>query len=193
MKPLYIVLFCCSLLACRKDDTGVVLTMPAKTQTGQHTFGFLLNSEVWTNYNKVCFLTTGCRENLDGIYYTNDGDVHVRADKVLHKNSGLSSTESIDLYLNTRFRGTGTYSIANGDTLMISYRRSETGSQDVTYLLSSLNPSFTITLDRIDPANKILSGTFSGKLFKQMNSASAATSATDSLMVTDGRFDIKVK
>ena len=181
------------MLSCRKDDTGVVLTLPARTQTGQHSFGFLLNSEVWTNYGKVCFLTTGCRENLDGIYYTNDGDVHLRADKVLYKNNSFSSEENIDLYLSTGFRGTGSYSITNGDTIMAAYRHTVQGQPDVTYLLSSQNPSFTITLDRIDPANKILSGTFSGKLFKQVNSSSTATSTTDSLVITDGRFDIKVK
>lgn len=43
------------------------------------------------------------------------------------------------------------------------------------------------------PLSKTLSGEFSGKLFWRMSEESFATSTTDSIVISDGRFDIKLK
>jgi hypothetical protein len=151
--------------SCTKDDTGVALSLPAKTQSGQHTFGFLLNSSVWTNYGQVCFLVSGCRDNLTGYYYPNDGDIHIAADKVLYKNGSWNTIENMDLSLKTNFGGLRTYSTLTNDTIGVVYRFSENGQTEKTYRLPTVNPVFNITLTKIDASNKILSGEFSGKLF----------------------------
>lgn len=181
-------------ISCKKDDTGIILSLPAKTQSGQNTFGFLLNSSVWTNYGQVCFpFAGGCRENLSGIYYTSDGDIHIRADKVLYKNGSWNTNENIDLNLSTNFRGIGTYSTLSNDTIGVGYWFSEQGQTKKTYLLSQVNPTFTIRVTKVDTIPKILSGEFSGKLFRRLSDTSFATSLTDSIIINDGRFDIKLQ
>ena len=178
--------------SCKKDDTGVTFSLPAKTQSGQNTFGFRLNSTIWTNFGKVCFpFAGGCRENLFGIYYSNDGDIQITADKVIYKNNARDTEESIDLNLSTNSRGARTYSTLTNDSIGVTYSLSEAGQPDKTYLLSESNPIFTLVITRIDPVAKIMSGEFSGKLFRRISDASVATSTTDSIVVNDGRFDIK--
>ena len=178
--------------SCKKDDTGVTFSLPAKTQSGQNTFGFRLNSTIWTNFGKVCFpFAGGCRENLFGIYYSNDGDIQITADKVIYKNNARDTEESIDLNLSTNSRGARTYSTLTNDSIGVTYSLSEAGQPDKTYLLSESNPIFTLVITRIDPVAKIMSGEFSGKLFRRISDASVATSTTDSIVVNDGRFDVK--
>lgn len=178
--------------SCKKDDTGVTFSLPAKTQSGQNTFGFRLNSTIWTNFGKVCFpFAGGCRENLFGIYYSNDGDIQITADKVIYKNNARDTEENIDLNLSTNSRGARTYSTLTNDSIGVTYSLSEAGQPDKTYLLSESNPIFTLVITRIDPVAKIMSGEFSGKLFRRISDASVATSTTDSIVVNDGRFDIK--
>lgn len=180
------------MVSCKKDDTGVNFSLPEKTQSGQNTFGFLLNSAVWRNYGQVCFpFAGGCRENLSGLYYRSDGDINIWADKVLFKNGSWNTIENFNINFSTNFRGSGTYSTLTNDTLGITYFFSERGIPKKTYLLSQTNPTFAITITKIDTTGKILSGEFYGKLFRRLSDSSFATSITDSIIVNDGRFDIK--
>jgi hypothetical protein len=180
------------IVACRKDDTGVTFQMPEKTQSGNNTFGFMLNSSVWTNYGQACFpFMGGCRENLSGHYTPDFGYVTIDADKVLYKDGSWNTIENIALYLTTHFTGTRTYSTLARDTISVSYIKNEQGQPDITYLLSDTNPVFTISIIKIDTLNHIMAGEFSGKLFRRIDFSSYATSATDSLIITDGRFDVK--
>lgn len=190
----YFLLLTLGFISCKKDDTGIILSLPPKTQSGQNTFGFLLNSSVWTNYGQVCFpFAGGCSENLSGTYYTSDGDIHIRADKVLKKNGSWNTIENLDLNLSTSFRGIRTYSTISNDTIGVVYWFSEQGQTKKTYLLSLVNPTFTVKVTKIDTVLKILSGEFSGKLFKRLSNSSFATSLTDSIIISDGRFDIKLQ
>lgn len=96
-SALLVIIIC--FFACRKNDTNVTFTLPQKTQSGQNTFGFLFNTAVWTNYGQVCFpFSGGCRDNLKGMFYRNDGDVSINADRVLYKEGKLTSSESF--YIN---------------------------------------------------------------------------------------------
>lgn len=193
----HIIFLCLSQLiffSCRKDDTGVVLSLPAKTQTGENTFGFLLNESVWINYGKVCFpFAGGCRENLSGAYYSSDGDIRLDADKVFYKNGSWSTSEKVSINLTTNFRGIGSYSTLSQDTIKVGYWLSVRGQQEQSYLLSDTNPDFLITVSRIDTLRGILSGEFSGKLFRRLSDTSFVTSLSDSIVIKDGRFDIKWK
>ncbi|MCY7420626.1 MAG: hypothetical protein LH478_02670 [Chitinophagaceae bacterium] len=194
MKIFFNILISVLVFSCKKNDTGIDLSLPSKTQTGQNTFGFLLNSQVWINYGQVCFpFAGGCRENLSGFYYSSDGDIHINADKVLYKNSSWSTYESIDLNLATNFRSIGTYSTLTRDTIGVAYWYSEQGQPKKTYLLSQTIPTFTIAVTKADTVNNILAGEFSGKLFRRISDISFATSTTDSIIIDNGRFDIKLK
>lgn len=186
------LLIICIIASCKKDDTGINFSLPEKTQSGQNTFGFLLNSSVWKNYGQVCFpFAGGCRENLSGFYYKSDGDINIWADKVLFKNGSWNTIENFNINFSTNFRGPGTYSTLTNDTLGIAYYFSERGIPKKTYLLSQTNPTFTITITKIDTTGKIICGEFSGNIFRRLADSSFATSTTDSIIVNDGRFDIK--
>lgn len=196
MKNRLILFLALTLLlsSCIKDDSGLSLVLPAKTQSGQHTFGFLLNTGVWTNYGKVCFpFAGGCRENLNGRYYPSDGDISITADKVLYKNNVWNTQENFGLSLSTNFRGARTYSTLTNDTIGVAYSFSEIQQPDKTYFLSASNPVFTIVITKIDLVSKTMSGEFSGKLFRRISEESFVTSTTDSIVISDGRFDIKFK
>ncbi len=180
--------------SCRKDDTGVVLSLPARTQTGENTFGFLLNESVWTNYGQVCFhFAGGCRENLSGFYYSSDGDIRLDADKVFYKNGSWSTSENISIDLATNFRGIGTFNTLSQDTIKVGYWLSVQGQPQLSYLLSDTNPGFTVTVSKIDTVLGIMSGEFSGTLFRRLSDTSFVTSLTDSIVIREGRFDIKWK
>ena len=182
------------IFSCKKDDTNVLFILPAKTHSGQNTFGFLFNSQVWTNYGQVCFpFAGGCSENLQGTFYTSDGDVHIHADRVLNKASSGHTREYIDLYITTKFRGVHVYSTAAFDSISVGYAFSQQGKEEKLYIQSRLNPDFNVTFKKIDTVNKILSGEFSGKLFRRTNMATFETSTTDSIIVAEGRFDIKMR
>ncbi len=186
---LLLALFC---TACFKDnvDEYEQLELPAKTQSGLHTFGFLLNDEVWVNFGERCTIVPSqCRENLEGIYFESDGDIQIRADRVLRDNNQFVSNASIDINLKTAFRGVGSYSAALNDLNTVSYNI----TVDSSYILPENNPNFIINITRLDLDAKILSGEFSGTLFFRDDLSNQSTSATDSIRIENGRFDILLK
>ena len=196
LLPFFVVSFCMFSLvqSCKKDDTKINFTLPEKTQIGQNTLGFLLNSSVWTNYGQVCLpFAGGCRDNLSGIYYENDGDILINADRVIKQDGRLVSSSSIEITLNTNFRGIGNYSTSTNDTISFVYIYNTASNFDSMYILPQTNPTFNIKITKLDTINKILSGEFSGKVFKRIDYTNYTTSLTDSIRVDDGRFDIKLK
>lgn len=197
MKIILCLALCVFLVSsCYKDETKIVFSLPAKTQSGKNTFGFLLNSSVWTNYGQICFLFgSGCRDNLTGNYYSTDGTVTLSADRVLHNKNAALTRESISISLITQLKGVGTYRVQSQDTMGIYYRIQtvvNSQSQEKHYLLPKTNPDFTITLVKLDTVQKILTGEFSGKLFHQ-NDSTLVISTSDSLIISDGRFDIRLR
>ena len=190
---LIFLLITINFYSCKKDDSGIIFLLPPKTQTGQNTLGFMLGISVWTNYGIVCFpFAGGCSDNIKAYYY-NDGDITVQADRVLYKNGSRNTTETIDLYLTTNFRGLVNYSTSTNDTIGVFYSLSEINKPEKNYVLSVTNPNFAIRLTKIDTTNKILSGEFFGTLFNKALDTTNAISMTDSITIKDGRFDIKMK
>jgi hypothetical protein len=186
---LFLMLFC---TACTKDnlDEYENLELPEITQSGQHTFGFLLNDDVWVNFGERCSVVPAqCRENLKGFFFESDGDIQISADRVLRDNNQFVSSTSLIIYLKTDFRGLGSYSTALGDLLNVNYLVTE----DSIYILPENNPNFVVNITRLDLDAKILSGEFSGTLFHRDNLSNQSTSPTDSIRIEDGRFDIRLK
>lgn len=187
MKSTLSILVFIVLFSCRKDDAATVFVLPAVTQTGANTFGFLLDGEVWINYGEICSLSMGgCRENLTGDYFTSYGGISVQADRVLYSD-GIANNESIRIDLHTSFEGPRTYSTLAGDYMEVSYSPSD---NQYGYRLDDINPRFTIKLIRLDTVDGIISGEFFGTLFRETG---LTISITDSVRVTEGRFDLKYK
>lgn len=191
MRLLFLALILFSI-SCKKDDTGIVFTLPAITQTGKNSFGLKLNNSVWTNYGQVCFpLAGGCRENLKGSYF-NDGDIQIHADRVIQKNGSRYTSETINITLKTNFNGTRIYSTLTNDDIGMHYSYAEVSRPEKVYITAIINPNLTIKLTKLDSVNKIISGEFSAVLYNRAQDTTNAISTTDSLIITDGRFDIKM-
>lgn len=186
---LFLVLFC---TACDKDNLADYenLELPEITQSGQHTFGFTLDDQLWVNFGQKCTVVPSqCRENLEGTFFDSDGDVKIRADRVLRDNNQFVSSATIDINLKTDFRGVGSYSAALNDLSTVSYMT----SIDSSYILPENNPNFVVTITRLDLDARILSGEFSGTLFFRDDLSNQSTSLTDSIRIENGRFDIRLK
>ncbi len=186
---LFLMLFC---TACTKDnlDEYEDLELPEITQSGQHTFGFQLDDEVWINFGQKCTVAPSqCRENLTGTFYETDGALKINADRVLRDNNQFVSSSTIDISLETDFRGVGLYSSDLNDQIAASYII----SVDSSYILPEINPKFEVTITRLDLDAKILSGVFTGILFLRDDLSNQSTSLTDSIRIENGRFDIRLK
>ncbi|HEX2630259.1 MAG TPA: hypothetical protein VHM26_14630 [Chitinophagaceae bacterium] len=142
----------------------------------------------------MCFpFGSGCRENLRGYFQRSNGQIEIGADRVLHKEGVQNSREDIHLTLRTNFRGARSYSAIANDTIGFYYRSSERANQwqEKWYALPTINPDFTIVLTKVDTTQKILSGEFSGKLFR-LDYMTNMIIPTDSIIITEGRFDLKL-
>ncbi len=180
-----------TLFSCLKESIPARFTLPAVTMEGLNTFGFEKGSDVFVNYGQVCFLTSGCRPNTSAFYYPSDGQVRVSADKVIKHNGSLQSTETLAIYIQTDHRGVLVYDSQKGDILSIAYdyqRSSDVGG----YVLDLAKPNGIVALTKIDTTAGILSGTFSAHLFRRANSGFSVISS-DSIVITNGRFDVKYK
>jgi hypothetical protein len=187
MRSKLVILIFIVMLSCRKDDAETVFALPAETQTGANTFGFLLDDEVWINHGEICSLVIGgCRKNLTGDYFTSYGGISIQADRVLYSD-GIANNESIRIDLHTGFDGLRTYSTLADDYMEVFYSPSD---NQPGYRLDDINPRFTINLIRLDTVDGVISGEFFGTLFRE---TSLATSPSDSVRLTEGRFDLKYK
>ncbi|MEA5141480.1 hypothetical protein [Arcicella rigui] len=179
-------------VACTKDDSDISLVLPNKTQTGEHTFGFLLNEKVWINYGQVCFpFAGGCRENLQ-VYYFPNKNFLINADKVLYKNGSWNTSESIDIAVDELLTAK-TYRSVNKDKVSAFYTFEGQGQQPKQYLPHKTRPDFNVRITTLDSVKRTMSGEFNGTLFRVVDLSSLALSESDSIIIKDGRFDAKLK
>ncbi len=169
-----LLLFLCSLLLTqcgwlfgnKEDDPK----LPPATQEGKHTFGCLVNGEVWlpSGFNG--------RPNLQATYDPTYrwGTLNVRAFKskdgkayqsIGFYSDSLTSTGVYPLYLPGRQTG----KFSDIETLCVYDR-------EVSYV------NGTLIITRLDLQQRIVSGTFEFTL---------AQPGCDTIRVTDGRFDTK--
>lgn len=193
-QTLFKFLTCVSLLSliigCKKDEE-TPLALPEKTQIGANSFGCLLNGQIWINSGQVCSpLPEGCRKNPRGLFLL-EGELVVNADRVTGAPGDTMKIESLDFFLNTYWRGEKSYSTASGDALSFRYNL-EYGSTHVTYANIDSRSNFTIQLTKIDRINEIVSGEFSGVIYKLKQEPANVGNYPDSLIVKDGRFDIQL-
>jgi hypothetical protein len=170
-KLLYFIffLFFITGCSCKKqvtDSNG----LPLITQEGKNTVGFKVNGKVWIPYSPCGFSQDPCgtismRYNLPNApaYYLDFG--------CLRKDGNHTSQLVVASYTTIPIATIGN----KYDSINVSYNDGWT-----TYS-QSYNPKGNFTITKIDFTNQIISGTFECTLY----------SATDSVVITDGRFDCK--
>ena len=186
MKKLIIVCLLFALLACKKDDTKINFSLPAVTQEGKNTFGFLLNEQAWVNYGRICF-TFGCDdETLKGGYNSN-GTLRINASRYLKKKGELATEEYFDIEIKS-YKQLGTYLIdgTTQDEYIRFVREDRKNNSRKTYLVDSTKNPGILVVTQLDTVAMILSGSFEASLYNESNQA-------DSIKISQGRFDIQLK
>ncbi len=164
------LLFGVAGIQCRKDKPSSVL--PPITQEGRNTIGFKVNDEVWVPYYKCSFGGNPCAE-ISARYGPPSTSPDHFSLKVARESSYLSIISQVPLTV------TGN----KFDSVNIKYlgKKSSGVTHEWSKMWNGTLGIFEIT--KIDPVGKIISGIFSFKLY------STYGGITDSIDITDGRFD----
>ena len=180
MKPIlytFLLILLCNIISCSSckknalDSNG----LPAATQTGANTFGFLLNGKPWTpqGFNG----TANLEINVDLGY--NNGIFGISGYRTITNNFtqyvGLGISDSLNF-------------ISFPATLLLSKRSlyqigvSRNDSCSIDYYDSSVYRAGKLVINKFDTINGIISGTFNATLYKK---------GCDTVKITEGRFDMK--
>jgi len=177
---LFVFLFCTS---CKKNRPSNVL--PPITQIGANTFGCKINGQVWVPHYQCDSYCMGCVEladNIRPVYSTSMFPLRfsMQAGKSEAPYSGIFSIGPASLRGLTMEDLSYIYKVGNVfDSLGIDFI---TNSGYYTPPNGDPNNIFQIT--KLDTVNKIISGIFSFTLY---------SSFTDSVVITDGRFDLQIR
>jgi len=146
------------------------------TQEGKNTFGCRVNGVNWTPYFQCGFMTGGCREL--GFYVNSTDSVHrlpLRFSLITERRNADNtfSDFSFDTYWLSPIN-----QVENiFDSLSIGYDKNE---EHYSQAYQSYT-SGAVNITKLDTINHIMSGTFSFTLYN---------SNGDSVVITDGRFDL---
>jgi len=148
--------------------TDSLSQLPAETQTGQRTFGCLVNGQAWT----VAGSPLG-GPLLAAQYY----DRHLSISMVGLTADKNSSGGVIQIGID-KITAPGTYILSRRDTSYVSY---DDAKANCLYRTDVPRPA-TVEITRLDPVARIVSGRFTFTL---------ETPNCSKITVTDGRFDCR--
>lgn len=191
--PLFLLIFC---FACTKE-TVFQPSLPAPSFAGKNTFGFNYNgNNIWASISHGDFNTTTPNDipNASCAAYdslllhqriTLFGDLTAKSGSVIVNDSHFEvRLYNVPLLLPLSI-GTLTFdtsSAKNSNRAFFSDYKSSKGYANYT------NSTFSLTITNLDTTNKIISGLFSGTLYKL---DTAKFTLTDSMKITNGSFDVK--
>lgn len=177
---------------CKKSASGGAL--PPETQQGANTFGCLVNGQVWVAHFPCGYMTNPCAQMVYEILPAGSGKLPVS----IHLNTGNNAGQHTYFSIASLGSAGGTAAaIARPgniiDSLQISFNGSDDayGSSYTYYLIPGSGTrsgganNFTIT--KLDTSKNIFSGTFGFTLYANTN-----TGALDSVVITEGRFDLQL-
>ena len=156
-------------MKCKKDNQDPSKEqLPAATQTGANTFGFLLNGEVWLPKGGLLdqVLDLSYDPNYKNGSFGIFANRYVSSDKKMNLSIGLTDVNN-----------TGTYYFNNNG---IIYNDNKSGC----YYYENRIVSGSLTITKLDLTNKFISGTFEFKLEKN---------GCQTINATQGRFDLKIE
>jgi len=176
---LLILLFSVFLLnaKCKKDKPDPPAVLPPITQEGKNTFGCKVNGEVWVPSYKCGGTGNPCGEIAVDIARLSQNqlpvEIHIGVGQ--KKNDNSLTAFSIQTKTNESI-----FSIGNKIDSVTMYFQKPVVQLYYNYNYYNRIEKFEIT--KLDTLNKIISGIFELTLYK---------STSDSLNITEGRFDLK--
>lgn len=162
------------LSQCKKHDLNPLDQLPPATETGQRTFGCLVNGQPWTpqGFNG----TSNYSVDYDSSY--KDGTLSIAAYRYTDSNS--HSNQTIGIYSDS-IKSVGRYKLTalgrHGAVVDINSGCQYYANRPPIYC----NGNLTIT--RLDLKANIIAGTFAVTLYKP---------GCDTVRITNGRFDYKL-
>ena len=165
----------CSSLKCSKDKTNPPTTLPPITQEGKNTFGCKVNGGIWVPYYKCGGSGNPCGELFVDVYPAIiQQKIPIEINMSFTKKNQDNSSTGFQINTKQNFK---LFTTGNKiDSLNIEFST----SSFKFYRNSNNNGSFQLT--KLDTLNNIISGLFETTLY---------VSATDSVKITEGRFDLK--
>lgn len=168
---------------CKKSNPSpnILPVLPAATQEGKNTFGCTINGEVWIPFYQcgIIEIPNHCKELQSAV--TNPDttsklpvDFQLSVERELTIGGGSFSA----FYIGARIMKTGSV----GNSLVVTLIRDSLNYHPQYPINSASN---TINITKLDTVNQIISGTFNFTLYGPYG-----PSGGDSLVVTDGRFDV---
>jgi hypothetical protein len=185
IKLLLFVIACTNIFAaCKKDKTEPteLSKLPAATKTGANTFGCLVNGKAWVAQRNDCsiFCSPSLKILYDAAY---GGTISITALKIDISNNideqfniFFDSSNFKTIHPITLFNTLTTASFRN-------YATTNSCSNYLRYLDSTVNYSGKVILTKYDLQNGIFSGIFDFTLSKP---------GCEIISVTEGRFDKKL-
>jgi hypothetical protein len=200
MKKLFFLLLCSLSLAisCNKDDdttndTDIPLELPSATQTGENTFGCLIDGKLWVaeiDSRSFSIITNKITSNYDEVgvggvdifYFTLSAQYLLATES----STALTFTDSINDIFSFSLRPI----YAKGEIIF-----DELVTKDIYYVTDKINSSNSeyylidtfynnyINITTLDTTKNIISGLFDLRLVRE--------ASMDTLYITEGRFDVK--
>ena len=155
--------------------------MPPITEEGLNTFGCKIDGKIWSPYS-ICDLSTVNPQLLSNVVHILDSIalpvvLNITAQNI--RSGGSSFWITGNNYGHSVINGLGNFI----DSIDIEYH----GNSRIYHSInSSLRDSQYFLITKLDTVNNIISGQFQCKLFSGYDLANS-----DSLKVTDGRFDFQ--
>ena len=163
------------LLGCRKQVPAPALdptaALPAATQTGQRTFGCLLNGQPWTQAGNPFGGPVLAAE-----WYRNRLSISCR--RAFNNANGSPNTNQAIEFAIDSIAGPGDYRLADAKKNLLTFSDYRTNCHHTT----GSGQVATVQITRWDPFARIVSGRFSFTL---------ETPGCGRVTVTDGRFDTR--
>jgi hypothetical protein len=175
----FLFLFFVANPQCRKSVPSPNI-LPAVTQEGKNTFGCKVNGEVWIPYYQCGLINIFSKcEELESVVTNVDTTSKLPVDVKISASRRTSSGGSFTGFImGTRI----TKAVNVGSYFSITFVR-DSVSYNPQYPIN--NASNAINITKIDTVNQIISGTFNFTLYGPYGPSNG-----DSVVVTDGRFDL---
>ena len=168
MKYLFLLFATLLAASCTEDDELTPLDqLPPATQTGENIVACLIDGEPWVNDPN----RTG-EVNISASYYEMQDAMQIIT---FSGEYGTSRGSVISLIISPPNTG-----LSNLESNSLRYTSKPQTEEEVEYFLNVNDGAIEVT--NLDVESRILSGRFYGQLF--------SSSTTDTLRITDGRFDV---
>tara|TARA_R110000868_G_scaffold147071_5_gene368239 strand:+ start:628 stop:1215 length:588 start_codon:yes stop_codon:yes gene_type:complete len=174
-------------IACKKEDSpsSRKVELPYITQTGEHTFGCMIDDRVWRPSPSISSETQF--HYLHAYLFLRDGADLISIKARIEREGGndSNSSEYFDLYAYTDIIGSQRPLLISTSRSGCEYYYDNYKDGPLYSYRSIISDNSWINISRLDTVERIISGTFSAEMLNENDH-------TDTIRVREGRFDVRI-